>query len=90
MVYYSRLDRQAQNLNGRAQKEARIKEHCPLSCTVCPVTGDWANTPDTEDFLKKHSEAGYELEVRGGRLMELLAPARPCHSTIHGRPDPRD
>lgn len=57
---------------------------------MCPVTGDWANTPDTEDFLEKHRKAGYEFKVEGGRLTELLAPARPCHSTIHRGPDPRD
>lgn len=49
-----------------------------MTCKVCPVTGDWANTPDTEDFLQKHRAAGYEFRAEGGKLMELLAPARPC------------
>lgn len=62
-------------------------EHDPLNCRVCPVTGDWASTPDTEDFLEKHRKAGYEFRVEGGKLTELLAPARPCRKF---QPDPRD
>lgn len=58
-----------------------------MTCKVCPVTGDWANTPDTEDFLAKHRKAGYEFRAEGGKLMELLAPARPC---MKFAADPRD
>jgi len=57
-------------------------EHNPETCLVCQDTGDWANTPDTERFLEAHQKNGYEFRVDGGRLIELLAPARPCRQFV--------
>jgi hypothetical protein len=45
-------------------------EHNPKTCKVCQEVGDWASTPDTVEFFQKHKDAGIELQITNGKVIE--------------------
>jgi len=40
-----------------------MQEHNSNNCLVCKEHGNWANTSDTEAWMKAHTDAGIKLAL---------------------------
>jgi hypothetical protein len=72
IVTLSNPDNAAVMKNFSLEDEPELKEHNSESCAICQERGDWATTPDTENWFGAHETAGIKIHAKDHKAMEEI------------------